>query len=151
MVYSLRFFFSSKCCFFHNSNVFGSCIIHILYTGCAKIKKIIPAPKCLQYFGNGSRYQTSLAAVNIFSLFLLVACWWLYRSKLRLTNENFCLDWVSYTCVILQTKADMNRLKKPEASRFVSVCSNAKLSPYTICLDYMDFAKEFQSSRLKMP
>jgi len=25
---------------------FGSCIIHILYTGCAKIKKIIiPAPK----------------------------------------------------------------------------------------------------------
>jgi len=25
--------------FFHNSNVFGSRIIHILYTGCAKIKK----------------------------------------------------------------------------------------------------------------
>jgi len=24
---------------FHNSNVFGSCIIHILYKGCAKIKK----------------------------------------------------------------------------------------------------------------
>ena len=23
----------------HKSNVFGSCIIHILYTGCAKIKK----------------------------------------------------------------------------------------------------------------
>ena len=33
------FFFSSKCSLFHNSNVFGSCIIHILYTGCAKIKK----------------------------------------------------------------------------------------------------------------
>jgi len=28
---------------FHNSNIFGSCIIHILYTECAKIKKIIPA------------------------------------------------------------------------------------------------------------
>jgi len=38
-------FFSSKCSLFHNSNVFGSCIIHILYTECAKIKKIIPAPK----------------------------------------------------------------------------------------------------------
>ena len=25
--------------FFRNSNLFGSCIIHILYTGCAKIKK----------------------------------------------------------------------------------------------------------------
>ena len=33
------FFFSSKFSLFHNSNVFGSCIIHILYTGCAKIKK----------------------------------------------------------------------------------------------------------------
>ena len=39
MVYTLRFFFSSKCSLFHNYNVFGSCIIHILYTGCAKILK----------------------------------------------------------------------------------------------------------------
>jgi len=31
------FFFSSKCSLFHNSNVFGSCFIHILYTECAKI------------------------------------------------------------------------------------------------------------------
>jgi len=38
MVYTLRFF-SSKCSLFHNSNLFGSCVIHILYTGCAKIKK----------------------------------------------------------------------------------------------------------------
>jgi len=40
MVYNLRFC-SSKCSLFHNSNVFGPCIIHILYTGCAKIKKKI--------------------------------------------------------------------------------------------------------------
>ena len=33
MVYTLRFF-SSKCSLFHNSNVFGSCIIHILYRAC---------------------------------------------------------------------------------------------------------------------
>jgi len=33
------------CSLIHNSNIFGSCFIHILYTGCAKIKKIIPAPK----------------------------------------------------------------------------------------------------------
>ena len=38
MVHTPRFF-SSKCILFHNSKVFGSCIIHILYTGCAKIKK----------------------------------------------------------------------------------------------------------------
>ena len=31
------FFFLFKINFFHNSNLFGSCIIHILYTGCAKI------------------------------------------------------------------------------------------------------------------
>jgi len=24
---------------FHNANLFGSCIIHVLYTGCAEIKK----------------------------------------------------------------------------------------------------------------
>jgi len=40
-----RFFFSSKCSLFHNANLFGCCIIHILHTECAGIKKIIPAPK----------------------------------------------------------------------------------------------------------
>ena len=45
MLYTLRFFLSSKCSLFHNGNLFGSCIIHILYTVCAEIKKkIIPAP-----------------------------------------------------------------------------------------------------------
>ena len=33
------FFSSSKCSLFHNFNVFGSYIIHILYTGYAKIKR----------------------------------------------------------------------------------------------------------------
>ena len=44
MVYILRLF-SSKCSLFHNYKIFGSCIIHILYVGCAKIKNIIPATK----------------------------------------------------------------------------------------------------------
>ena len=30
-------FFSSKCRLFHNATYFGSCVIHILHTGCAKI------------------------------------------------------------------------------------------------------------------
>ena len=46
MVYTLRFF-SSKYSLFHNSNVFGSYIIHILHTGCAKIKKNYPGAKRL--------------------------------------------------------------------------------------------------------
>jgi hypothetical protein len=36
MLHTLRFFFS-KCRLFHNPTFFGSCVIHILYTGCAKI------------------------------------------------------------------------------------------------------------------
>jgi len=44
MVYTIRVFLL-KCSLFHNSNVFGSCIIKILYTGVLKFKKIIPAPK----------------------------------------------------------------------------------------------------------
>ena len=44
-IYSLFSSLFSKCSLFHNYNVLGSCIIHVLYTGCAKIKKkIIPAP-----------------------------------------------------------------------------------------------------------
>jgi len=39
MLYTFRFFFPSKCSLFHNVNLFGSCIIHILYTECAEIKK----------------------------------------------------------------------------------------------------------------
>jgi hypothetical protein len=39
MVYVLLLFLFKMKFFFHNSNIFGSCIIHILYTGCAKIKK----------------------------------------------------------------------------------------------------------------
>jgi nucleolar protein 9 len=34
---------------FHNANLFGSCIIHILYTECAKIKKNNSSAKGLMY------------------------------------------------------------------------------------------------------
>ena len=38
-LYCPFYFFSSKCSLFHNVNLFGSCIIHILYIECAEIKK----------------------------------------------------------------------------------------------------------------
>jgi hypothetical protein len=50
------FFLSSKCSLFHNSSVFGSCIIHILYTGCAKIKKKYSGAKRLICVGGTERY-----------------------------------------------------------------------------------------------
>ena len=49
MLYTLRFFLSSKCSLFHNANLFGSCSIHILYTGCAEIKKNNSGAKGLNY------------------------------------------------------------------------------------------------------
>ena len=37
---------------YNTYEITNSCIIHILYTGCAKIEKIIPAPKGKNKFGN---------------------------------------------------------------------------------------------------
>jgi len=46
IVYTLHFFLFFS---LHNSNVFGSCIIHILFTGCDKIKKKNPGAKRLKH------------------------------------------------------------------------------------------------------
>ena len=58
MLHTLCFFFlSSKCRLFHNATCFGSCVIHILYTECAKIKKKKSGAKELSVRGkwNGKR------------------------------------------------------------------------------------------------
>ena len=64
MVYILRFF-SSKCKLFYNSNVFGSCIIHILYTGCAKIKYYNSGAKRLRLFAYRIVVSERIATVHI--------------------------------------------------------------------------------------
>jgi len=53
MLYTLRFFFSSKCSLFHNSNAFGSCIIHILIQGVQKFKKYNSGRGSLTMLGIG--------------------------------------------------------------------------------------------------
>ena len=45
VIYPPFFFFFSECSLFHNSNAFGSCIIHILIAGVLKLKTNL-APKC---------------------------------------------------------------------------------------------------------
>ena len=70
MMYTLRFF-PSKCSLFHNYNVFGFCIIHILYTGCAKIKKIIPAPKVKHHTMKAQGTLLTLALVGSWCLLSL--------------------------------------------------------------------------------
>ena len=77
MVYTFRFFFlSSKCSLFNNSNEFGSSIIHILYTGCAKIKKIIPALKA--YLKSVYSYRSNVIQYNTIQ----------YNTVSRITKEN---------------------------------------------------------------
>jgi len=65
-------FFSSKCSLFHNSNIFGSCFIHILYTGCVKIKKKIPAPN-----GWWNLLTTMLVVTKVFRfvIFIRIVLW----------------------------------------------------------------------------
>ena len=61
MVYTLRFF-SLKCSLFHNSNLFGFCIIHILYTECAKIKKNNSgAKKLMKQWSTSIKHYTNKA------------------------------------------------------------------------------------------
>ena len=68
MVYTLRFFLSSKCSLFHNSKVFGSCIIHILYTGCPKIKKNNSDAKRLTTHRDGFIYLQALTSLVDYAL-----------------------------------------------------------------------------------
>ena len=73
MVYTLGFC-SSKCSLFHKSNVFGSCIIHILYTECAKIKKKNSgAKKVKRQHGCGKEYISNLKI----AVFWDVTAWYL--------------------------------------------------------------------------
>ena len=52
-------FFSSKCRLFHNAIFFGSCVIHILCTECAKIKKKFRHQRVKQ------EYHTKCLQVNL--------------------------------------------------------------------------------------
>jgi hypothetical protein len=60
MVYTLSFF-PSKCSLFHKSNIFGSCIIHILYIGCAEIKNN----------NSGARRLKTLIAVHLVQILVV--------------------------------------------------------------------------------
>ena len=65
MVYTLRFFKSSKCSLFHNSNVFGSCIIHVLYVYSTNIGT--------EYFKHGI-YSPFFLNLQNADCFIIVTC-----------------------------------------------------------------------------
>jgi len=58
----LSVFSSSKCSLFHNSNIFLSCIIHILYTGVLKLKKNHSGAKSLSL---GTSFNNPLVRVGL--------------------------------------------------------------------------------------
>jgi len=81
-IYSPFFFLSSKCSLFRNSNIFGSCIIHILYTGCAKIKKKIRRQMVKKLPVPTKRVTVIVIKAKLCAAFLhmLVVCnWWLSK------------------------------------------------------------------------
>ena len=91
-MYNLLFFFSSKCSLFHNSNLFGSCIIHILYTGCAKIEKNNSGAKRLRIRSNSSSLNCYFSSIfHTFYNFFLVGL----SSWLKQTVRNYLSHFIS--------------------------------------------------------
>ena len=65
MLHTLRFF-PSKCRLFHNATFFGSCVIHILYTGVLKFKKKIRRQRVNQLL------HFSLYGIRMLILFAMI-------------------------------------------------------------------------------
>ena len=99
-VYS-QFFSSSKCSFFDNSNVFGSCVIHILYTGCAKIKKKSGAERLVE-----SLIDFSLNCV--FYVLGLLLCF----NRFKLLLFVLCIFFHCFICFAYHFVCSVNCIKK---------------------------------------
>jgi hypothetical protein len=90
--------FSSKRRLFHNSTLFGSCIIHILNTGCAKIFKKSSGAKGLRNFkGTGSEGMDWIHLGEERELWLVLLC--LVESLGFLKWGKF-LDFLSKYCTV---------------------------------------------------
>jgi len=82
MVYTLRFF-PLKCSLFHNSNVFRSCIIHILYTGVLKLKKNNSGAKRLTYLYLLSQRTQILEHYTLFVIYFVFRPLWPLSGGIR--------------------------------------------------------------------
>ena len=77
MLYTLRLF-SSKCSLFHNAKLFGSCIIHILYKECVKIRKNNSGAKGLISLHISGRIVLLPALTNSAGIWLIPGDLWLF-------------------------------------------------------------------------
>jgi hypothetical protein len=113
MVYTLLFF-SSKCSLFHNSKIFGSCIIHILYTGHAKIKKIIPLPP-----PPTENSKSNLRNVFFFLCFLVIP-WMVIQLKQNSYHFNFAY-WTASNVLLFMTCQTLNMEAAPSSETPVTI------------------------------
>ena len=140
MVYTLRFF-PSECSLFHNSNIFGSCFIHILYTGCAKIEKNNSGAKGLNITSNrlymhwqtnsskftkkcctkwqclSSRMWGTFPAAAEIQTVCQSAC---LLKKINNKTKNYLLYWLSFYAV--------------QAVRIVSALCSGVFTLYSFCI-----------------
>ena len=91
--------------------MFGACIIHILYTECAKIKKIIPAPKRLKHTTSQYISKTSLESCSRYESVWLSKVPKLHQLTPKHAHLNkkvrkvmyicmyVCNDWISDFCL----------------------------------------------------
>ena len=102
MLHILRFFFSSKFRLFHNATVFGSCVIHILYTGCAKIKKKNSGAKGLMSLSSRlhALLQQSGTARSATPTFSNSQPWWLCLYSTRPAAAGDTASYTSPKCSV---------------------------------------------------
>ena len=103
MLYTLRFFFSLKCSLFHNANLFGSCIIHILCTGVLKFKKNNSGAKGLITLDN--KFQKGFCVCDEYIINLFVCVYEVRNGTFKKKILFFCFK------IMLRYDILRNRLK----------------------------------------
>ena len=111
------FFFLQNAVLFHNSKEFGSCIIHILYTECAKIKKNNSCAKrltnlmhkilfynkfiiCLYmfYMFRALCAHHQEVKIELYSIWYHHTCWWLSGAQVERGLSQPAHQTATYRC-----------------------------------------------------
>jgi hypothetical protein len=101
MLHTLHFFSSSKFYLFHNATFFGSCIIHILCTGCVKIQ--------MPNFG-AKRLIQFLLRVSVSTIIMPRS--WVTRIYWNETSRICCLTALVSLCTVPEIKYVHNSYRR---------------------------------------
>ena len=135
-------FFSSKCSLFHNSNIFGSCIIHILFIGVLKFKKNNSGAERLKYIYVVVHFVCILRMCTFFFNF--------YPSSMSISTKlslpfTFYEQNFAYTTQIVLLYYMSGSLHQPSLISppqiFISTCEKKlRNSAYTMFCEKLDVA-----------